>query len=70
VLLRPEDLAVTDGDDGTIELVEYYGHDAMVVVRLDDGVAVRARTAADLPFSRGDRVGVAYAGSGAIVLSV
>ena len=70
VLLRPEDLAVTDGDDGTVELVEYYGHDAMVVVRLDDGVAVRARTAADLPFSRGDRVGVAYAGSGAIVLPV
>ena len=70
VLLRPEDLAVTDGDDGTVELVEYYGHDAMVVVRLDDGVSVRARTAADLPFSRGDRVGVAYAGSGAIALTV
>ena len=68
LLLRPEDLAVDVGDDGVIELVEYYGHDAMVLIRLHDGTAVRARTGTDLPFVRGDRVGVNYDGPGVLAL--
>ena len=70
LLLRPEDLAVGKGDCGTIELVEYYGHDAMVHVLLDDGPSVKVRTEADLPHHRGDRVAVTYVGSGAVALGL
>jgi iron(III) transport system ATP-binding protein len=70
LLLRPEDLAVGEGDSGTIELVEYYGHDAMVHVLLDDGPSVKVRTEADVPHHRGDRVGVTYVGSGAVALGL
>ena len=70
LLLRPEDIRVEDGDDGVVELVEYYGHDAMVQVRLDDDTSIRVRTGADLTHQRGDRVGVTYVGPGAVALGV
>ena len=70
LLLRPEDLAVADGDIGTIDLVEYYGHDAMVHVQLDNGPAVKVRTDADVPHRRGDRVDVTYVGIGAVALGL
>ena len=44
VLIRPEQLAIVDGDSATAEFLEYYGHDAIVVVRLDGGQTVRVRT--------------------------
>ncbi len=71
VLLRPEDLLVakvdiSPSDDvpghGSVELVEYYGHDAMVLVRLDDGSGLRIRTGPVSPAVRGDRVVVTYRG--------
>ena len=64
IMLRPEDLAVSPGGDGVIELVEYYGHDTMVLIRLGDGTTVRARTDADVSFQRGDSVTVTYDGPG------
>jgi|TARA_B100001964_G_scaffold212941_1_gene249444 iron(III) transport system ATP-binding protein len=64
IMLRPEDLAVSPGGDGVIELVEYYGHDTMVLIRLGDGTTVRARTDTDVSFQRGDSVTVAYDGPG------
>ena len=70
LLLRPEDIRVEAGDDGVVELVEYYGHDAMVQVRLDDHTSIRVRTGADLVHQRGDRVGVTYVGPGAVALEV
>ncbi|MBC8195815.1 MAG: ABC transporter ATP-binding protein [Acidimicrobiia bacterium] len=68
VMLRPEDLAVSPGDDGVIKLVEYYGHDAMVLIQMDDGTPVRARTDAGVSLQRGDRVGVTYDGPGVFAL--
>ncbi|MDP6213866.1 MAG: ABC transporter ATP-binding protein, partial [Acidimicrobiales bacterium] len=71
VLLRPEDLLVAKVDSspsddvpghGSVELVEYYGHDAMVLVRLDDGSGLRIRTGPVSPAVRGDRVVVTYRG--------
>ncbi|HCB34305.1 MAG TPA: hypothetical protein DEP69_03855 [Acidimicrobiaceae bacterium] len=68
VLLRPEQLRLTrapDGDGGavgTVDLVEYYGHDAMAVVGLDGG-QLRVRCEPDVPLRRGDRVAVHFAGS-------
>ena len=70
LLLRPEDLLVADGEDGIVELVEYYGHDAMVLVRLQDGTSIRVRTGSDLTHQRGDAVGVTYVGPGAVALGV
>lgn len=61
VLVRPEHVALTPGDDGTVELVEYYGHDCMVIARLDDGTLIRSRA----PFTnleRDDRVSASYRG--------
>ncbi len=71
VLIRPEHLELADGTAGraggaagTVELVEFYGHDAMVMVRVDgdgDGPAVSMRTRRS-DHRRGDRVVLAAAG--------
>ncbi len=70
LLVRPEDLRLAEGSTGTVELVEYYGHDAMVRVLLGDGSTVHARTGADVRWQRGDPVGVTYVGPGAVPLGV
>lgn len=67
VLVRPEDLRISTSEDvdqtnGRIELVEYYGHDAMVQVRLDDGTNLRVRTGPVPPAQRGNRVKITYHG--------
>ena len=63
VLVRPESVALEPGEGGVVEVVEYYGHDCLYVVRTDDGAAVRSRAAAAAPaLHRGDRVTLRYAG--------
>lgn len=67
VLVRPEHVAVRatddhDGGNASVELVEYYGHDAIVLLRLDhDRSTVRARVA-HTDLVRGDRAEVRYHG--------
>jgi iron(III) transport system ATP-binding protein len=56
VLLRPEHLDVTPGDAGTVEVIEFYGHDSVSLVRLDCGTLLRTRAAGPPPARRGDRV--------------
>ena len=63
VLVRPEALALTPGNSGVVELVEFYGHDSVYEVALDHGPRLRARVPAALALARGDRVAVRYAGS-------
>ena len=63
VLVRPEHLELIDGDVGVVELIEYYGHDIMVIVRLDDDTALPVRTGPSERFGRGDRVGVRHRGT-------
>ena len=70
VLIRPEDLRVEPGGDHRISLVEYYGHDAMVTVTLDDGVEVQARVPARSQLHRGDQVTASYAGEPTVAFSV
>ena len=66
VLIRPEQLVVTaDGRDATVELVEFYGHDAMVYLDLG-GQTVRARTEPNVRFRRGDQVSLTYTGDAAV----
>jgi iron(III) transport system ATP-binding protein len=69
VLLRPEELRVTDGDGATVVLVEYFGHDTVYLVRLDAGPQLRVRAGSAPRHRRGDRVAVSYAGRAAVVYS-
>ena len=61
VLVRPEHVQLVAGDAATVELVEYYGHDCMIIARLDDGTVIRARTASTA-LARDDRVAARYCG--------
>lgn len=70
VLVRPEDLAIVDGEDAVVELIEYYGHDAMAHLRFEDRTSVRVRTHATSTHHRGDQVGVTYVGSNAVAFEV
>jgi iron(III) transport system ATP-binding protein len=63
VLARPEALRLADGDSATVELVEYYGHDTLYVVRLDGADTVRVRSGLGPRWRRGDRVAVTHDGA-------
>jgi iron(III) transport system ATP-binding protein len=62
VLVRPESLHVTAGDDLEVEQVEYYGHDAVYVLRDRAGQRVRVRILERPVFVRGDLVDIRYMG--------
>jgi len=57
VIIRPEDLAV--GSSGALATVvdrEYYGHDQVLRVRLDDGTIARVRLGSRERFAAGDEI--------------
>ena len=60
LVIRPENLMLTSGDDAVIETTEYYGHDSLVTVKLNDGTKLKVRTAPATPHSKGDRVGLEH----------
>ena len=67
VLVRPEAVALAPGDGvhgegAVVEVIEYYGHDSLYVLRTDTGAAIRSRAAAAPELRRGDRVALRYAG--------
>ena len=64
ILLRPEQLALVAGDSAVVQMVEFYGHDAMVFVSID-GQSLRIRTGPEVAVVRGDRVGVEFRGTAA-----
>jgi len=69
VLLRPEELRLTPAGqvaDGTVELIEYYGHDCVTFARLIAGEVIRVRSGSSPRFGRGDQVGVRYEGPPAV----
>ena len=72
VLLRPEHVTVvTDSDSprgaaGTVDLVEYYGHDHQSVVLLDDGMHLHVRRTGPPMVVRGQRVRVAPTGEATV----
>ena len=61
VLIRPEHLHAVVGDEATVEFVEYYGHDTVVVARLDDHRQLRIRETATT-VRTGDRIAVVHRG--------
>jgi len=62
VLLRPEDLVIDVGDDATVELIEYYGHDTTYELSLADGSSIRARLTSAPRYERSQRVAVRFVG--------
>lgn len=67
VVIRPEEIAVskssTAGVGGTLIQLDYYGHDAMLVVKLaDSSELIRARVAGPMDFHVGDAVSVEHRG--------
>jgi iron(III) transport system ATP-binding protein len=70
--LRLDPLGAANADGGrgvpaTVQLIEYYGHDTVYLVRPDGADPVRARAAAMPRFGRGDRVLLTYEGPPAVV---
>jgi iron(III) transport system ATP-binding protein len=63
VMLRPERLIARPGDDATVERIEYYGHDAVYVVALDGGGAVRSRVIGTPSLEPGARVSLEFTGA-------
>lgn len=62
VMLRPEQLRLAHGATAKVELVEFYGHDSMVVANLD-GTQLRVRCGPDPQVRRGDSVSVEFVGT-------
>ena len=65
VMLRPEQLRLARGAAAEVELVEFYGHDSMVVANLD-GTLLRVRCGPDPEVRRGDSVAVEFTGTSVV----
>jgi len=70
ILLRPEELRLRPGGDAVVELVEYYGHDTVYLVRAPGGLQLRVRAGSAPEHQRGDAVTVEYAGPPAVSYAV
>ena len=68
VLVRPEHLVLSRGGDMQVELVEYYGHDNVILVRTSVGDLLRCR-ATTTDVVRGDAVDVRYAGPATVAFT-
>ncbi len=62
VMVRPERIDLRPGDSGAIDRIEYFGHDAVVHVRLDSGASLRSRVMGAPGYAPGDRVDVGFTG--------
>jgi iron(III) transport system ATP-binding protein len=65
VLVRPEDLTLSPEGSGIVTLTEYYGHDMMVSVAIDEANELQVRAPSRALWTRGDKVSVAYVGEAA-----
>jgi iron(III) transport system ATP-binding protein len=63
VLLRPEELRLTEGGPAVVDLVEFHGHDTLYLVSVPGGGLVRVRSAGAPVHQRGDAVAVAHPGA-------
>lgn len=73
VLLRAEEIVVaepTDDGHAVVQDVVFYGHDAVYVLRTDDGVMLRSRVLAAPRFRPGDRVDLSYSARPTVAFAV
>ena len=61
VVVRPEHVIVSHGEQGVVSSVEYYGHDTSYEVAVN-GTRLVARAIAAPDFVPGDQISVAYSG--------
>jgi iron(III) transport system ATP-binding protein len=61
VLVRPEHLTLRPGGDAVVQVVEFYRHDTVYVVRIGD-TELNVRVGAAPAYDLGDRVTVTYSG--------
>ena len=62
VVVRPEQVGLEDGGGALVEAVEYYGHDAVYLVRAWGGPPIRARELGAPRFAPGDAVRLSFTG--------
>ena len=70
VMVRPEQVGIYAGDEGTVTHVEFYGHDTIYLVALDGGATVRSRVLTTPEFRPGDRVALGFTGRPAVAFAV
>ena len=62
VLVRPEELALTEGDSGVVDHIEFFGHDTLYYIRGVDGDVLRCRTTGAPRFGIGSTVDLCHSG--------
>ena len=62
VLLRPEELALTEGSSGTVDHIEFFGHDTLYYVREVGGGVLRCRATGAPRFGVGSSVDISHSG--------
>ena len=62
VLLRPEELALSEGSSGTVDHIEFFGHDTLYYIRSADGGVLRCRSTGAPRFAIGAGVEVGHSG--------
>ena len=62
VLLRPEELALTEGDSGVVDHIEFFGHDTLYYVRSAGGGVLRCRATGAPRFGIGAGVDICHSG--------
>lgn len=62
VLLRPEQVALSPGADAVVVRTDFHGHDAVIGLRLPDGIDLAARTLGGTLPQAGESVGVRVRG--------
>lgn len=70
VVVRPEHLHLAPGTGAEVELVEYYGHDHVTILRLSDGQRVRSRLTGPPQFQRGESVAVSSVGAPSVAFAL
>ena len=62
VLVRPEELSLTEGDSGTVAHIEFFGHDTLYYIRSAAGDVLRCRTTGAPRFNIGTKVDLCHSG--------
>ena len=62
VLLRPEELVLTEGRSGTVDHIEFFGHDTLYYIRSEGGGVLRCRTTGAPRFTIGSTVDIGHSG--------
>ena len=62
VLLRPEELALSEGSSGTVDHIEFFGHDTLYYIRSADGSLLRCRTTGAPRYRIGTGVDISHSG--------